>query len=162
MHLIIDGRSLSITNHKDSRESLSKKIYFSQLSVFKIISRNQGTVVKSLINRAKTEQIPIANESRCYDVNKVTVVEDDKTTKDYTNVCIYESERHIGEFFQLSKPGGFSKIESFKTLYPHHKEAVDRALKSAERIGMTDIQGFLSPEKGMPIRFIDPHWRTSN
>ncbi|QIO06438.1 hypothetical protein [Acinetobacter shaoyimingii] len=162
MKLIIDGSTQTITSSTESRESLSKKIYFSGLSVFKIISRTQGSVVKSLINRAKTEQIPIANESRCYDVTKVTVQEDDKTTKDYTNVCIYQSERHIGEFFQLSKPGGFSKIETFKRNNPQHKDAIDRALKAAERIGMTDIQGFLCQEKGMPIRFIDPHWRTSS
>jgi hypothetical protein len=154
--LNIDGVVYVNVTSKVSREAVSKKIYFSNFNVIKILNKNCQASLISLINDAKNSRLPIARGSRCYPANKVTITQGTVETV-FRDVIIYQSEKHIGDFFQLSKHGGESKLENFKKAYPQHKRAVDNAIDEAKKFGLTDIQGFLCAEQSMPVRFIDPH-----
>ena len=143
---------LTNATRKDSREAY--RVYLNKFDAYKLFtSREQAEQASRTILAAKAAGLPIARESKPY---YQAVLEEDGTQA--LRVFVLQSERHIGEFFQLSKPGHVQRLaRAIKASQPENRRKAIRAFQAAQEFKLTDPQGFFDLTLGMPIRFFDVH-----
>lgn len=139
---------------KKSRESLF--VYLHEYSAYKIFSTiEQATASLEAIKFAKAAGVPVV---RCASMYPATMIDDQGNSND---VFVLEMEKHIGQFFQLSKRGGVPTLVSAvgvsAEIHPELWRKVARAFNAAQEHCITDPQGFFDPILDMPIRFSDIH-----
>ena len=136
-----------------SREALW--VYLNNFDAYKLFRfQDQAQQAYQAALLAKNAGLPIARETKA--AYKAIFVEEGGTR---TEVWVLQSERHIGEFFQLSKQGQINilvqKIKASRQ--PEVRKRAIRAFQAAKDHKITDPQGFFDSTLGMPIRFFDVH-----
>jgi hypothetical protein len=141
------------TDRRDSREA--ECVYLKNFTAYKIFtSKQQATTATNNAKAARTAGVSAVGYVRQYEA----VWEVDGQTK---NVHVLETERCIGTFFQLAKPGHVGRIVSeIKRAAEAQPELIKKAIRGFEAAiehKITDPQGFLDATQGMPIKFLDIH-----
>ncbi len=136
----------------NSREALC--VYLKNFDAYKLYTSQAlaDTASRTTI-AARDAGVPVVRDAKAvYEARYV-----DATGK-ATRVWVLQSERQIGQFFQLAKQGQVSSLT--KTIKANGAEAIARSIRGFEQARdykLTDPQGFFDPAQGMPVRFMDIH-----
>jgi hypothetical protein len=133
-------------------------VYLKNFDAYKLFTRkDQAQAAYSNAQMAKNADLPIVRDMK--PAYQARLVREDGTENE---VWVLQSERHIGEFFQLSKPGQVKTLaQTIRASRPGVRAGAIRAFQAARDHRITDPQGFLDPTLGMPIRFFDIHTGTT-
>jgi hypothetical protein len=150
-----DGKEITFqaTDRRDSREA--ECVYLKDFTAYKIFtSKEQATKATNNALAARTAGVSAIGCVRQYEA----VWEVDNQTKD---VHVMETERCIGTFFQLAKPGHVKIIvDAITTAAKKQPELIKKSIRgfeAANKYKLTDPQGFFDFTQGMPIKFLDIH-----